>query len=275
MNGTRILRYVGNREEPEKELFGVEEVIHGHQIAFTPLSEFARMALPVTGLAGIKPLSFDEKSKMTQLVESVTLPHLDFGGIYSQIVGMGFLPSPSLYEEKEEPKPPEPEFEVNMVEPLVGWRSWNLHEGLLVALRSGKRWFPEKAVEAEHDGLHHHTGVPRENCSCGIYAVNHLGSVPDGQVYGEVYGWGRYVRGDNGWRAQFAYPKCFYLAQNQPDLIDCLKKYHVPIYIETPVKVFSPEEDGYDEYRPNEAHGDSGAVEDSSPDQDDYEEDDD
>jgi hypothetical protein len=82
----------------------------------------------------------------------------------------------------------------------------------------------------------------------------------DNHVLGEVYGWGRYIRGDIGWRAQYAYPKCFYLKANQMNHVDFLRTFHVPIYIEQPIKIYNPEEDGY-EHRNDEAHGYFGAGE--------------
>lgn len=81
-------------------------------------------------------------------------------------------------------------------------------------------------------------------------------------ILGEVFGWGRYVRGGIGWRSQFAYPKSFYLKSSQVNLIDHLRPYHVPIYVEQPVLIYNPEEDGY-EHGTHEAHRNLGAIKDA------------
>ena len=259
MRGTRVLRYVGNREKPEDSLYGVEEIIHSH-IKYSILREFRDLAIPIQGLSGIKPLSFDEKSKMPQLVEPVSMPGDDLAGLYARMAAPVWWPAPPfMVEEKEEARPPEPEFEVNMMEPLVGWRSWRISGQLLRSLNHNHQWSPDEAFMAK---CRQHKDVPAEHCMCGIYAVTDLDAVPAGTVYGEVYGWGRYVRGEVGWRSEFAYPKCFHLAMSQMPLVEKLRKYHVPIYIETPVQCYSPEEDGYENWT-NEENGDRGAAQDS------------
>lgn len=63
---------------------------------------------------------------------------------------------------------------------------------------------------------------------------------------GEVYGWGRYVRGEDGWRSQFSYPKAFHLRKDQSHRVDMLKQYKVPIYLDTPLNVYDPQEEGYE-----------------------------
>lgn len=51
--------------------------------------------------------------------------------------------------------------------------------------------------------------LPVESCTCGIYAAKDWGPVPRGDVRGEVYLWGKVITADRGYRAQYAYPKCF------------------------------------------------------------------
>lgn len=257
MRGTRILRYIGNREKPEESLYGAEEILHDWD-KFLNLADLKGMALNVNGLSDVKPLSFDEMSKMTQLVEPVSMP-----GDARMTAPAWWRARPFMVVEKEEARPPEPEFEVNMMEPLVGWRSWNLANHLLLSLHTGTRWHPDEARAAGcTKGWHGSDKVPTGNCTCGIYAVNDVKFVPGGDVYGEVYGWGRYVRGEDGWRAEFAYPKSFYLDQSQVELIEPLRKYHVPIHILTPIQCYDPSEDGYENWT-NEAHGDRGTAQDS------------
>lgn len=201
-----------------------------------------------------------------------------------------------------EPKSEEPPFEVNMMEALVGWKAWQVVGGRVVSALQGTQWVPceplvakceckppinwfyygdDKPVEKVKTPLCDDT--PQKNGSCGIYAA---GEREEAEQYtkesngwypwdytnkkqsafiGEIYGWGRYVRGDSGWRSQFAYPKCFYLRPSQVEFIDTLRAFHVPIYIEQPVQVYNPNEDGYNEYRQNEENWDIGAAANSDP----------
>jgi hypothetical protein len=53
--------------------------------------------------------------------------------------------------------------------------------------------------------------APDETCSCGFYARKSFEAIDRdrtfGDVYGEVYMWGRVVIGEFGYRAQYMYPK--------------------------------------------------------------------
>jgi hypothetical protein len=49
---------------------------------------------------------------------------------------------------------------------------------------------------------------PLESCSCGIYALKETSRCL-GDIYGEVYLWGKVIEHEDGWRAQFAYPRSF------------------------------------------------------------------
>ncbi len=145
------------------------------------------------------------------------------------------------------PPSPDTAFEVNMMECLVGWKSWSLTQGKSLPILSPTypvHWPPGEALVANcHHGCKE---TPNQNCACGIYAVDsRKEALKYGEFMGEVYGWGRYVRGDKGWRAQKAYPKSFYLEPGQESLIDVLKVYRVPIFIRDPLRVYDPEEDGY------------------------------
>jgi hypothetical protein len=169
------------------------------------------------------------------------------------------------------PRPAEPEFEVNMVEPLVGWRSWEIHDGpydRLYSINTMTDWPPDAPLVAlcklsstpQSRPLHRHQeDVPEAHCTCGIYAADERDDIANGDIVGEVYGWGRYVRGNDGWRAQYAYPKAFHLGRDAtPRTLDILRQYHVPIYMDVPTLFYNPEEDGY-EHRNDEADGDRGA----------------
>jgi hypothetical protein len=160
------------------------------------------------------------------------------------------------------PPPPEPEFEVNLTEALVGWKRWLFDPRQRVLVTSHKLlWHPLQQVTAvcygnSYNFLHNRRLCPKspvESCTCGIYAVDSEDGIPDYgdgliTIDGEVYGWGRYVRGDVGWRAQFAYPKSFMLTDGQSRdeaLCLALMEYRVPISARKPVKIYNPEDDGY------------------------------
>lgn len=162
-------------------------------------------------------------------------------------------------------------FETNMMEALVGWKAWTVWKGQLKSSQKSETiWKPDTALVAKcvYGGKHE---APIEHCHCGIYGADDRDGTDsyvqdDDDVVGQVSGWGRYVRGEVGWRAQFAYPKNFYLKSNQIQLIDTLRTFHVPIYIEQPTLIYNPEEDGY-EYGHDETNGNSGAAESSASDQ--------
>jgi hypothetical protein len=115
-----------------------------------------------------------------------------------------------------------------VVEPVVGWRIWNLSEDTAEDM-AGPRlwpagsggdlaWPPRRPVEARctiprwlrTGGAHEPPGL---GCRCGIYAATSLDvfarerpAWPPPTVVGRVSLWGRVVDHDRGWRAQFAYP---------------------------------------------------------------------
>jgi hypothetical protein len=124
------------------------------------------------------------------------------------------------------------------IEPIVGWRCWSLNDaGQLESLLEGTDpWLPNQRQEAkclsplfsmpgetsdtEYAGLDPALGdadflkehqAPLESCSCGIYAARDLEtlriSLSSGPIIGEVYLWGKIIPGENGYRAQYAYPK--------------------------------------------------------------------
>ena len=172
--------------------------------------------------------------------------------------------------------PPEPDFEINMMEALVGWKSWQIRKVSIAGVDHGMLiysqrnieavWFPEKAFVASCESGKHCPKVPAEKDTCGIYA----GGKPDetngyGKILGEVYGWGRYVRGESGWRSEFAYPKSFHLKAGQEEFIDELKKYRVPIFVQQPLRIYDPREDGYDGDWQTETDRDFGTDQKSDP----------
>ena len=183
-------------------------------------------------------------------------------------------PYPTQFSISKLPEPPaEPEFEMNLTEALVGWKSWSVNGGHLET-RDGFIWMPDMPAQAMCSTC---KAVPTELHSCGIYATEKKSEAAGyHQILGEVSGWGRYVRGTCGWRAQFAYPRSFHLSESQastPEVMSVLRLYHVPIYAMQPVKIYTPEEDGY-EYWNDQENWNIGASEESDSEEDyDYDDD--
>lgn len=188
---------------------------------------------------------------------------------YASAMAFWSLGSSDTYAEAPAPEPPTEPFETNMVEPLVGWRAWTLvqRKGAwrIASLNEAIPWPVDEPFEAKcrlDRVARHMEDVPRSTCSCGIYATDAREGVPDGHgIMGTIYGWGRYVRGEMGWRTQYAYPKEFFLASDAtPEVISVLRQYHVPIHVDVPTNIYDPREDGYEnEYREAETHGHCGA----------------
>lgn len=145
-------------------------------------------------------------------------------------------------------------FQTNMVECLEGWKAWTLKDyggsqGWLLTSANDFIWHPDTRAESLCNKTTHHS-VVHNNCSCGFYAADnnvltrsyHQGGA---RVEGKIYGWGRYLRADSGWRSQYAYPKEFIIEPHQMGIVEHLKKYHVPIYVMEPLRIYDPSEDGY------------------------------
>jgi preprotein translocase subunit YajC len=113
------------------------------------------------------------------------------------------------------------------ISPVVGYRVWQWDAAGLKSL-NGELWLarqPLSAVcRADAGGsiaglskVTHNSGEsPYFNCTCGVYAartIEHLHQCGYGKfgVHGEVFLWGRVVEHERGWRAEFAYPKTFFL----------------------------------------------------------------
>jgi len=160
------------------------------------------------------------------------------------------------------PPAPEADFEVNMMEALVGWKGWNVRRVVKDGVDYGQMlwthsyehiWPVDNPLEAKCTQCGCPQPVPRIGCTCGIYAADERTEARKyGTIFGQIYGWGRYVRGSAGWRAQYCYPKMFLLREEQADLIEPLKAYHCKIYVETPTKMYDPVEDGYESQGGNE-----------------------
>lgn len=112
-------------------------------------------------------------------------------------------------------------FEVpDSIEPIVAYRSWVQAIGNKNTLVShcGFPWKPGTPMKAECMHYRHlfreQHNAPMEDCTCGIYAAKKEQAgliVPRSHIYGEVYMWGRVLEGPRGYRAEYAYPKQFFI----------------------------------------------------------------
>lgn len=114
--------------------------------------------------------------------------------------------------------------------PVVGHRVWRWSAAGLMSLND-EPWLPGQPLAAGcraailrtiaglPKALHAPHEVPSEGCTCGVYAaknLQHLRQIGYERrgIHGEVYLWGTVVEHKLGWRAQFAYPKSFFLPPN-------------------------------------------------------------
>jgi hypothetical protein len=106
------------------------------------------------------------------------------------------------------------------IEPIVGRRCWGLaktNDGIFLGSgHGGTIWPGREPLEAACPRAH---TSPDNSCSCGIYALAatepwpyYSFEGPGYAVWGEVLLWGVVIKGDKGYRAQFAYPKVLNLA---------------------------------------------------------------
>ena len=111
-------------------------------------------------------------------------------------------------------------------EPIVGWRQWNfMYPHFLANLRQDTIYVPREKLEARCEQEDHsEQQAPHLTCTCGIYAYKEkprlLGEIritygrplaPPVSglrlVYGEINLWGKVIEHEDGYRAQFGYPK--------------------------------------------------------------------
>src|SRR5438132_5396137 len=95
-------------------------------------------------------------------------------------------------------------------EPIVGYRVWHYREKYLTSVSNSTQWPYYKPIEA-------HSFNGPEN---GIWAVKaapqitNLSATYNAHIGGEVYLWGRVEEHEDGYRAQFAYPKRLWVAED-------------------------------------------------------------
>jgi len=118
-------------------------------------------------------------------------------------------------------------------EPIVGWRQWNfMYPHFLANVGNDTIYVPREKIEARCGQEDHcEQQAPHLPCTCGIYAYKEkprlLGEIRNTYgrplppvlhhrvppvpglrlVYGEINLWGKVIEHEDGYRAQFGYPK--------------------------------------------------------------------
>jgi hypothetical protein len=103
-------------------------------------------------------------------------------------------------------------------EPIVGWRQWNfMYPHFLANLGNDTIYVPREKIEAHCEQKDHsEQQAPHLTCMCGIYAykekprlLREIRDIYSGRrlVYGEINLWGKVIEHEDGYRAQFGYPK--------------------------------------------------------------------
>jgi len=118
------------------------------------------------------------------------------------------------------------------VEPITAWRSWSVKNLKLIAIGTDYKWEPMKKMEAEC--VHHSHAAPTEKCTCGIWAFKSLdlllpaiAGYSNVSAIGSVSIWGNVIETENGYRAQYAYPKEIWILDETLEGLGY--NYNVPI----------------------------------------------
>ena len=118
------------------------------------------------------------------------------------------------------------------ISPIISYRAWRWDVAGLRSL-NGELWQPGEPLEAgcrvsdfallwgRAKAGHSPHDAPQIDCTCGIYASKSLEHLPKygferSRIHGQVSLWGTVVEHQHGWRAQYAYPKTFFL---QPEVL--------------------------------------------------------
>jgi hypothetical protein len=117
---------------------------------------------------------------------------------------------------------------------LTMWRGWTINDGKLWALGVSIGWEPRKAAKAicRQGGTHH---SPEKRCSCGYWGFKTMELLQEAllpymnevRVIGSVEIWGKIIECENGFRAEYAYPKELWLLED--DLEHLSWTYGVPV----------------------------------------------
>jgi hypothetical protein len=124
-------------------------------------------------------------------------------------------------------------------EAIVGWRSWYVTDGRLSSLTFDHKWPVGKELVARCNETKHRP--PYQRCGCGVYALKSLeilrrSSYFNGECFGQVALWGKVIEGEDGYRAEFAYPKALYVSYLNYRLVEPLSVYGVPVRVLNPYK---------------------------------------
>ena len=141
----------------------------------------------------------------------------------------------------------------DMVTCIVGWRGWSVKKRLdelrLEGIGMSHIWTPKKPEEATCKSgsfgyrlsavwgdtpseLEAHF-APHKDCTCGIWAFRTLEEFQamaqqySVDVVGQVYLWGRVLECENGFRAQYAYPKELWLMNKDHESLGHI--YNCPV----------------------------------------------
>lgn len=122
-------------------------------------------------------------------------------------------------------------------EAFVGWRSWIVEKGRLISLTSDVTWPVGDELRAKCAGTGHK--APFSRCACGVYALkSYIGlrrsSYYPNDVWGQVALWGKVIEGEDGYRAEFAYPKTLFVPYTKMRWIEILSVYGVPVKLMNP-----------------------------------------
>jgi hypothetical protein len=99
---------------------------------------------------------------------------------------------------------------LDFISPIVGYRVWQWDSAGLKSLNRA-HWHPREAFTFECRTTRNHE-ARRVKCTCGVYASKSFGHLrqrgyTERRICGEVSLWGTGVEHEDGWRAQFAYPR--------------------------------------------------------------------
>lgn len=125
-------------------------------------------------------------------------------------------------------------------EAIIGWRSWAVSGGRLTSLGFETRWPVGSELKARcSDMPNSQHRSPQQRCGCGIYALKSLKILRRSNYFGyECFGqvalWGRIIEGEDGYRAEFAYPKVIYVSYLNYKLVSPLAVYGVPVKVMNP-----------------------------------------
>jgi hypothetical protein len=112
------------------------------------------------------------------------------------------------------------------ISPIIGYRVWRWKPTELQSL-NGQPWLPGRplvvgcgppagTVAGRAEATHSPHELPHADWTCGVYAAKNLEHLREIDyerfgIHGEVCLWGTVVEHRLEWRAQFAYPKSFFL----------------------------------------------------------------